>query len=400
MISVVYTGMEMNFAQSFTAPQGLSKSRMVSFDEETYQPHQQTAYLLNDLNVSSVVPLVEPMIHNNHHYSPMSVPSSSPSLSTSSITFSNNNNSNNHHHNNQNNMYYPQQQHSSSSHHHTYPTYISESTNTSVTSSPSMDDSWKYTSTELLSEPTMLSSSTTSTTPQPSSYSLPTSSFIYSQQQQQQDDYYSSCSTSPSMTHSPSLNIYDPLPSFQLSNTQSTSPSFISYQQSPSPPPSTMTIIPTSHSTSSLSSLSSNHTQSQKRKRAQSSSSSSMIYSKHHQHRTSLSSPSSHPYPQKSTSSEVGHRHHTGGSFSSFISRKMTSSFPTKHDTSSGTSKRYECHICSKKFTRPSSLTTHIYSHTGEKPFKCPVEGCGRHFSVVSNLRRHAKIHSNPSSKS
>ncbi|KAI9303051.1 hypothetical protein BJ944DRAFT_139562, partial [Cunninghamella echinulata] len=56
---------------------------------------------------------------------------------------------------------------------------------------------------------------------------------------------------------------------------------------------------------------------------------------------------------------------------------------------------RYECHICSKKFTRPSSLTTHIYSHTGEKPFKCPVEGCGRHFSVVSNLRRHAKIHSN-----
>ncbi|ORX59624.1 hypothetical protein DM01DRAFT_1282225, partial [Hesseltinella vesiculosa] len=75
----------------------------------------------------------------------------------------------------------------------------------------------------------------------------------------------------------------------------------------------------------------------------------------------------------------------------------MISSFPTKIPVSNGsTPKKYECHLCTKKFTRPSSLNTHIYSHTGEKPFKCPVEGCGRHFSVVSNLRRHAKIHSNP----
>jgi hypothetical protein len=25
--------------------------------------------------------------------------------------------------------------------------------------------------------------------------------------------------------------------------------------------------------------------------------------------------------------------------------------------------------------------------------FACDVEGCGRHFSVVSNLRRHKKVH-------
>ena len=25
--------------------------------------------------------------------------------------------------------------------------------------------------------------------------------------------------------------------------------------------------------------------------------------------------------------------------------------------------------------------------------FKCEVEGCGRNFSVVSNLRRHRKVH-------
>ncbi|OAD79778.1 C2H2-type zinc finger transcription factor [Phycomyces blakesleeanus NRRL 1555(-)] len=55
--------------------------------------------------------------------------------------------------------------------------------------------------------------------------------------------------------------------------------------------------------------------------------------------------------------------------------------------------RRYKCSLCIKRFTRPSSLATHMHSHTGEKPYKCSVDGCGRRFSVVSNLRRHAKIH-------
>lgn len=55
--------------------------------------------------------------------------------------------------------------------------------------------------------------------------------------------------------------------------------------------------------------------------------------------------------------------------------------------------KKHVCEICGKRFTRPSSLQTHSYSHTGEKPFKCDYDGCGRNFSVVSNLRRHKKIH-------
>ncbi|RCH77836.1 hypothetical protein CU098_004749 [Rhizopus stolonifer] len=59
--------------------------------------------------------------------------------------------------------------------------------------------------------------------------------------------------------------------------------------------------------------------------------------------------------------------------------------------------RRYKCTVCPKRFTRPSSLATHMHSHTGEKPYECEHDGCGRRFSVVSNLRRHAKIHSHHS---
>ncbi|ORX91717.1 hypothetical protein K493DRAFT_153040, partial [Basidiobolus meristosporus CBS 931.73] len=52
----------------------------------------------------------------------------------------------------------------------------------------------------------------------------------------------------------------------------------------------------------------------------------------------------------------------------------------------------YQCTFCGKRFARPSSLKTHTYSHTGEKPFVCPEEGCHSQFSVLSNLRRHAKL--------
>ncbi|KAG2194971.1 hypothetical protein INT47_002827 [Mucor saturninus] len=54
---------------------------------------------------------------------------------------------------------------------------------------------------------------------------------------------------------------------------------------------------------------------------------------------------------------------------------------------------KYVCPYCDKAFTRPSSLRTHTYSHTGEKPFKCTEPACGRKFSVQSNLRRHLRIH-------
>jgi hypothetical protein len=54
--------------------------------------------------------------------------------------------------------------------------------------------------------------------------------------------------------------------------------------------------------------------------------------------------------------------------------------------------RRYNCEVCNKKFTRPSTLRTHMNSHTGERPFACEMEGCGWRFTVLSNLKRHMRI--------
>lgn len=43
----------------------------------------------------------------------------------------------------------------------------------------------------------------------------------------------------------------------------------------------------------------------------------------------------------------------------------MMGQFSSK--VSSSTQKKHKCKVCDKRFTRPSSLQTHMYSHTGEK---------------------------------
>lgn len=50
--------------------------------------------------------------------------------------------------------------------------------------------------------------------------------------------------------------------------------------------------------------------------------------------------------------------------------QSMMGSFSSK--VSSSTQKKHKCKVCDKRFTRPSSLQTHMYSHTGEKR-KAPI---------------------------
>ena len=55
--------------------------------------------------------------------------------------------------------------------------------------------------------------------------------------------------------------------------------------------------------------------------------------------------------------------------------------------------KKYICEICNKKFGRISTLKAHKKTHTGEKNFKCKLEGCNKYFAEKGNMEIHYKRH-------
>lgn len=51
------------------------------------------------------------------------------------------------------------------------------------------------------------------------------------------------------------------------------------------------------------------------------------------------------------------------------------------------------CSISPQSFVESSKLRRHQLVHTGEKPFQCGFEGCGKRFSLDFNLRSHFRTH-------
>lgn len=53
--------------------------------------------------------------------------------------------------------------------------------------------------------------------------------------------------------------------------------------------------------------------------------------------------------------------------------------------------KPYYCQFCNKRFTTKGNLDVHVRTHTGERPYKCQF--CDKYFSTIGNRQVHMRTH-------
>lgn len=55
----------------------------------------------------------------------------------------------------------------------------------------------------------------------------------------------------------------------------------------------------------------------------------------------------------------------------------------------------FKCHVdgCDKRFSRPDSLNTHVKTHSSIRPFACLFENCTKAYFHSRSLRKHTKSH-------
>ncbi|KAJ8020942.1 Zinc finger protein 40 [Holothuria leucospilota] len=75
------------------------------------------------------------------------------------------------------------------------------------------------------------------------------------------------------------------------------------------------------------------------------------------------------------------------------VSRSMTSDVDIDLSDAKNSRRlgRHVCHYCGHRCAKPSVLTKHLRSHTGERPYPCLP--CGFAFKTKSNLYKHCKSH-------
>lgn len=55
--------------------------------------------------------------------------------------------------------------------------------------------------------------------------------------------------------------------------------------------------------------------------------------------------------------------------------------------------KRFSCDICGLQLASKQTRQEHLYTHSGEKPFRCIFENCTKAYRQSSQLSIHRKLH-------